>query len=226
MAGRRAVAIVAVVAGLGVAGCSGSSAKKVDPAADVALIKRANLIAADLPGYSGSKYEPTDDLPAAIKKGFADCMKLPATIFDDSSGSQRVDSDHFSKGEASVSSELRIYGLTRDVDSQWQPLAQPATGPCLARLFENGAKLGADPGVTFGASQGTQFKVGVGSRSVGYSVKLTLTQDKQTALLYADVLFAQRDRTVFSIESVNVGASSDRAFEIALTQKVYDRLAP
>jgi hypothetical protein len=223
MSTTRATAILLLVAGLLASGC-GSSAKKADPADDLALIRHASLTAADLPGYSGSKHDATDDVPACIRKSFAECMKVPATVFDDTPNSQRVDSDNFSKGEAAVSSELRIYSAQSDVDDRWQQVAKPATGPCLARLFENGAKLGADAGVTFGASSGTQFEVGVGARSVGYSVKLTLTADKETTVFYADVVFAQRGRAVVSIESVDVGAPSDRALQIGLVQKVYDRL--
>jgi hypothetical protein len=223
MTAARATATLLLVACMLASGC-GSSAKKVDPADDLALIHQASLTAADLPGYSAAKHEATDDVPASIRKSFAACMKVPATVFDDTPNSQKLDSDNFSKGEAAVSSELRIYGAKNDVDDRWQQVAKPATGPCLAQLFENGAKLGAEAGVTFGASSGTQFEVGVGPRSVGYSVKLTLTAGKQTTVFYADVVFAQRDRAVVSIESVDVGAQSDRAFQIALTQKVYDRL--
>lgn len=223
MISRRSAAILLLVVCMLASGC-GSSAKKVDPVDDLALIQHAGLTAADLPGYSAAKHEAADDVPASIRKSFAACMKVPATVFDDTPNSQRVDSDNFAKGEAAVSSELRIYGAQSDVDDRWQQVAKPATGPCLAQLFENGAKLGAEAGLTFGASSGSQFNVGVGPRSVGYSVKLTLTADKEPTVFYADVVFAQRGRAIVSIDSVDVGAPSDRAFQIALTQKVYDRL--
>jgi hypothetical protein len=221
----RRIMTILLAAGLLASAC-GSGSKKVDPAADLALVKGAVLTGADLPGYSGTAHTSADDVPAAIKKSFATCMKVPATIFDDSPGSQKADSQDFSKGEAGVSSEIKIYPTKSDVDDRWRQASNSITGPCLARLFENGAKLGTTAGnaVKFVSSSGTQFKVGVGARSVGYSLKLTLTSGTQTTVLYADILFVQRDRAALALEAVDVGATPNRAFEIALGQTVYDRL--
>ena len=49
----RTGSILLLVSSLALASC-GSSAKKVDPAADLALAKRAVLVKADLPGYTPS----------------------------------------------------------------------------------------------------------------------------------------------------------------------------
>jgi hypothetical protein len=221
----RAAAIVVLIASALVSGCSsGKSTLKTDPAADLAFIGRARLTTADLPDFSPRAHTHTDDVPATIRKSFAECMKVPSTVLDDTAGSQRADSDYFTKDEASVSSEIRIYSAPSDADDRWRQIAKPVTGSCLAQLLEDGAKLGAEAGLTFGVSAGTPFAVGVGPRSIGYAVKLTLTAGKQSSTFYYDVAFAQRDRVVFEVESVDVDAPPDRAGQIAFVQKVYDRL--
>ena len=55
MTSARRCSIVVLVALLALAAC-GSSAKKVDPAADLAVAKSAVLTAADVPGYTGSPH--------------------------------------------------------------------------------------------------------------------------------------------------------------------------
>jgi hypothetical protein len=219
----RALSTLVVVAVLA-AGCG--STKKVDPAADLALAKASVLTAADVSGYKASPHTASDDIPAAVKKSFAACMKTSQTIFDDSPDAQRADSPDFAKGEAEISGETTIYAKRGDVDDRWKQISKPAAAPCLAQLFEDGAKSGADASqpVTFGATSATQFSPGVGSRSVGYAVKLTLTVSGETAVFYAEVVFAQRDRAAIDVEFVNVGSALDRKLETSLVQKIYDRI--
>lgn len=224
MATRALIAFAAVGMPV-VAGC-GSSAKKVDPAADLALAKSAVLVNADVPGYTGTPHTDSDDIPADVKKSFATCMKTSTTIFDDSPDTQKADSPDYAKLEAEITNEIKVYGKRSDIDNRWAQVSKAGAAPCLAQLFEDGAKSGAPAGqaVTFGASSATQFHPGVGDRSVGYAVKLTLTAAGQTAVFYADVVFAQRDRAAIDIEFVNVGSAVDRKLETALVQKVYDRI--
>ena len=107
----------------------GGSAKKVDPAADLALAKSAVLTDADVPGYTGSPHTPSDDIPAAAKKEFATCMKAPTTIFDDAPGAQKADSPDFAKGQAQVSNSIEIDPKKSDVDKGWSQISKRRPRP-------------------------------------------------------------------------------------------------
>src|SRR5437870_3778472 len=103
----RVVALMSGVA-LVLSSC-GSSAKKVDPAADLRVAKSAVLTAADVPsGFHGSPHTNSGDLPAAAKKGFAKCMKVDLTLFDDTPGAQKADSDDFKAGDSEIDSSVEI----------------------------------------------------------------------------------------------------------------------
>ena len=114
MTPARVCSMFVLVSMLSFAACGGSSAKKVDPAADLALAKRVVLTKADLPGYTGKPHTKSDDLSSTQKKDFATCVGLPTTIFDDTPGAQNVDSPDFSKGRASVSDSVEIDPKKRD----------------------------------------------------------------------------------------------------------------
>jgi hypothetical protein len=215
---------VLVVSVLLIGACG--SKKKVDPAADLALAKSSVLTAADLPGYTGAAHTADDDLPAAINKSFATCLKASATIFDVPPGVQRADSEDFSKGESQLSGTTKIYPKIADIDDRWAKISQANAGPCLEQLFVAGANEGNDSGqpATVSKTSVARFDVGVGDRSVGYTVKFTLASGGRSAAFFADVVFAQRDRAGADFEFVNVGAGPDHAFEKGLVQKVYDRI--
>ena len=210
---------------LSFAACGGSSAKKVDPAADLALAKRVVLTKADLPGYTGKPHTKSDDLSSTQKKDFATCVGLPTTIFDDTPGAQNVDSPDFSKGRASVSDSVEIDPKKRDIDDGWNQISRAGVAPCLQKLFE--AALRAEPDfpktVTLDTSI-TRFDVGIGSRSVGYALTFTATGPGGTVVIYLDLIFLPRDRAGLDFEFSNVGAPPVRSFETALVQKVYDRI--
>jgi hypothetical protein len=227
MAAIRTLSVLVVVSLFGVAAC-GSSAKKVDPVADLALAKRSVLTAADLPGYTGSPHTTNDDIPAADKKNFADCMKAPTTIFDDTPGAQKADSPDFAKGEAQISDSIEIDPKRSDIDNGFKTLSQPGTEPCLQKLFEaaisSGAAAGGAAGVTFGPATVSRFDVGVGQESVGYTLKISASAGADTAVFYIDLVFLPRDRAGLEFDFLNVTAPTDRTLLKSLVQKVYDRV--
>jgi hypothetical protein len=226
MVATRTFLVLVLVSLFGLAAC-GSSAKKVDPAADLALAKRSVLTAADLPGYTGTAHTSDDDIPASVKKDFADCMKVPTTIFDDKPGAQKADSQDFAKGEAQISDSIEIDPKRSDIDDGFEHISQPGTEPCLQKLFEaaisSGAASGA-PGVTFGDATVSRFDVGVGKKSVGYTLKISASAQGETAVFYIDLVFVPRDRAGLEFDFLNVTAPTDRTLLKSLVQKVYDRV--
>jgi hypothetical protein len=225
MTSARTCSILVLASLLGASACGGST-KKVDPAADLALAKRAVLTKADLPGYSGEPHTKSDDIPAKVKRDFAACMGVPTTIFDDTPGAQTADSLDFSKGDAQISNSIEIDPKKSDVDKGWDQISKQGAAPCLQKLFEALFTTGdaVTAGVTFSHASVTRFDTGIGDRSVGYSVSFTATGPARTAVFYIDLVFLPRDRAGLEFDFFNIGTPLDHSFETALVQKVYDRI--
>jgi hypothetical protein len=220
------VVLVVLVALVALAACGGS-AKKVDPAADLALAKSAVLTAADVPGYAGSPHTPSDDIPAAAKKEFAACMKAPTTIFDDAPGAQKADSPDFAKSQAQVSNSIEIDPKKSDVEKGWSQISKTEAAACLQKLFQSVITSGANnaQGVTFGPTSVARFDVGIGNRSVGYALKFSASgAGGKSAVFYADLVFLARDRAGLEFDFLDVDTPLNRSFETSLAQTVYDRV--
>lgn len=228
MTSVRTLSTLTVAAVIALAGCGGKSSK-ADPAADLALAKRAVLTVADLPGYTGKPHTPDDDIPAAAKKEFASCMGTTTSIFDDTPGAQKADSPDFD-GESgiglAVSNSIEIDPKKSDIDKGWDELSKSSAQSCLGKLFDAAFKQGSltDPGVTVGTFKVDRFDVGVGDRSVGYEAVVPVSGQGRTAVVYLDLVFVPRDRAGMDFTFTSVGKAFDRALEKTLAQKVYDRV--
>jgi hypothetical protein len=212
----------ALIAALAFAGCGGSSAK-ADPKTDLANAKAATLTASDLPGYTATPYQPSGDIPASLKKNFANCIHEPATILDDTPGAQTAHSPDLKKQDATVSAEVEIDPKRSDIDKGWNQLSKSGMEPCLGQLFVAAFKLGAS-GATVGNPTVTRFSVGVGSRSVGYAIKIPATAQGVSVVAYLDAVFVARDRAGINLFTSNVGQPFDRATEKSLVRTMYDRV--
>jgi len=226
--GLRLPAVLIVVAVTALAACGGK-AYKADPAADLALARRAVLTAADLPGYKSTPHTPDDDPPAGVKKDFATCLGTTTSIFDDTPGAQKADSPDFSGGTGdvqSVSGSVEIDPKKSDIDRVWDPIAKPGAESCLQKLFDAAFKQGSldEPGVKVGRFTVDRFDIGVGDRSVGYEAVVPVTGQGRTAVVYLDIVFAARDRAGMDFSFTDVGKAFDRGMEKTLVQKVYDRV--
>jgi hypothetical protein len=225
MTSMRVFPILVLVPLLGLAACGGST-KKVDPAADLALAKRVALTSADLPGYTSNPYTDSDNLPAAAKTAFATCMKVPASIFDDTPGEQKFNSPNFDKADLEVQNSVELMPKKSQADTGWNQVSEQQAPGCLKELFEAAIKTTAPDasGVTFGATSVDRFDVGVGKRSTGFGVKIAASSAGQNVTFYADVVFVQRDRAQLTFFYSGTTAPPDRTLETGLVQKVYDRV--
>jgi hypothetical protein len=224
---RRVIVLLASV-GLALSGC-GSSAKKVDPAADLRVAKSAVLTAADVPtGFTGTPHTDSDDLPAAANKGFADCMHVAETLFDDTPGAQKADSPDFKKGDAAeIDSSVEIDPKKKDIDTGYEQMAQSATPACLGQLFDSAFKssVGSQPGVTFGKVAVTRDSVtGIGDRGFSFSLTIPVTAQSQSLTLYFDIFLVQRDRAGVTVSVFQTNARFDRNTELRLVRTVVDRV--
>ncbi len=209
-------------AALVLAAC-GSSGSKADPAKDLKTAKAATLTSADLPAYSATPYQPSGDVPAAVKKRFAECVHEPTTVFDDTPGAQKAHSPDFRQREHTISATVEIDPKRSDIDKGWSQLSKPGIEPCLEQLFESAVKLSA-PDATFANASATRFNVGVGDRSVGYEIKMDVTTQGETAPADVNLLYVARDRAGIDLIADNIGQPLDHASEIALVRKMYDRV--
>jgi hypothetical protein len=220
----RAISAASVFAVTALSACGGSSAKKVDPAADLAAAKAAVLTAADLPGYTPKPHSESNDLPASAKQQFAKCLNTSTTLFDTTPGAQKANSPDFDKDQAEVQSSIEIDPTRADITKGWNEITQRGLEDCLGKLFDAALK-GSVPGATFGATEVTRFEPHIGNQSVGYQMTIPATsQAGQQLRLYIDVIFVPRDRAGITLSGLNLDQPVDRATEIALAQKIYDRV--
>ena len=216
--------MVFVVAASALYGCESSSAK-VDPGADLAVAKAARIKGADLPGYRERAYHPSaDEMPARLKRDFANCLHVGTTLFDETRGAQTAHSSDFAKGDATVSSNVEIDPTRASIDKGWKALTLPGVGKCLEQLFQSAIKQDAPADLVTTNATIAKFSLGVGSRSVGYSVKFSASGLGSEFVFYTDLLFIARGRAGISIEVSNVGKPFDRSTEIALAHKMYNRI--
>ena len=224
MSSFRVVTPFVVAMAVAVAAC-GSNAK-ADPAANLALAQRASIVDADVPGYSSTPHTASADLPAPAREGFARCLGSSVSMFDDTVGAQLVNSATYASGQTRLHVTVKIDPRKSDTDYIWDVMSRSAAAACLLGTFEAVIKNAApDPkSVTFAGDQGSRFDIGVGGTSVGYGVNFTAGSSGQATSFYADVIFAQRSRAEIVLVSSDAGSAPDRALEIALVQKVYDRI--
>jgi hypothetical protein len=227
MISARAYSILFVVPIVALSACGGKSFK-ADPAADLAVAKQAVLTAADLPGYKATPHTSSDDIPAGVKKDFANCMGTATSVFDDTPGAQKADSPDFSSADQKlqVSGTVEVDPSKSDIDNGWSEISKAGTEPCLGKLFEAAAHQGAlaGPGISVRLGAVTRFDVGVGDRSVGYSVPVHITGPGGSISVYLDFVFLPRDRAGMDFSFTNIGSPPGRGTETALVKKVYDRV--
>jgi hypothetical protein len=226
---RGHVRVIAFLSGLALALSScGGSAKKVDPAADLRAAKSAVLASADVPtGFTGTPHTDSDDLPAAAKKAFADCMHVDVTLFDETPGAQKADSPDFKKGDSEIDSSVEIDPKKKDLDSGYQQMAQSQTPACLGQLFDSAFKssAGSQPGVTFGKVNVTRASVtGIGDRGFSFSGTIPVSAASQSLIFYFDVFLVQRARAGITISTFQTNAPFDHDTELRLVRTVVDRV--
>jgi hypothetical protein len=204
-------------------GCGGS-AKKVDPAADLALANAASLTAADMSGYTATPYQKSGDIPDPVKKNFAKCLNVKATIFDDTPGAQKVHSPDFKQGSATVSGTVEIDPKRSDIDNGWNTLSKSGFERCMQQLFNAVFTSAMPSGATVGDTTVTKFDVGVGSRSLGVEAKTSISYRGRSFVSYIDFLMVARDRAGIEVDTVQLNHPFTRATEIALARTVYDRI--
>jgi len=199
---------------------------KADPASDMALARSAVLSATDLPGYTGKADTSSGSMPESAKKEFATCLGVSSTVLDDKAGEQKAESGDFDKGDSTVSGSVTIDPLASDIDDSWKVMSKQGVEPCLQGLFKAAiaASAGTSGDVTIGDVTVDRFDVGVGTRSVGYSLKMVATSQGTDVNLFMDLLFVARDRAGIELDGVNVGEPFDRVTELGLVQKMYDRI--
>ena len=238
MSPARALPAVVLVLAFAAAACSssggsannqnsGGSTRSTDAAGDLAVAKQAVLRSGDLHGYKAAPHTSAADIPAPLRRKFAQCMGTPTTIFDTVPGAQSADSPDFAKGsqnELQVTSSVEIDPSSADVDARWKQFVSKETGPCLRQLFQELLTHSAVQQFHLGPVQVTPFEVGVGNRSLGYGMSRSAMGPRQIIELDIDVVYAVRDRAGMQFHFFNFGPTPDRALEKQLVQKVYDRV--
>jgi hypothetical protein len=226
MSNRRwavlAIAGVVIVA----AGC-GSTAKKVDPAADRATIKAALLTASDLPGYKATPASTSSgsDMTPAEKRRLASCMHTSTTIFDDPKGSEQLDTPDFTKGNVNLSGTIETYPEKQQLDAIFDQVSSSHFSSCFSNELKSAFGEGAnDPSTKIGSSSITPFAVKLGDRGAGYAITIGFAGPALTSRVYLDLFFVQKGRAVVTLSATNIGRQFSHNSAASLTAKMVDRL--
>jgi hypothetical protein len=203
--------------------CGGDS-KKVDPAADLATAKAAVLTAADLPGYAATPSTSSDDMPKSAKQEFAKCLHVKTSFFDTTPGAQNADSPDFDKDQSTVSASVELDPSRADITQGWNDLNKSEFARCFGQLFDSALRTSAPPRATFGTADVTRFSPQIGNHAIGYQVTIPVTTSGRDLTFYFDFLGVTRDRAGITLTALNVDQPFDRATEIALARKMYDRV--
>jgi hypothetical protein len=222
----RRVSACAVVLGLAFAasGCGGGGSKHADPAADLALAKSAVLTPQDLPGFAAAPRPKGKDVPAQAKRDFARCLKTDVTFVDHAPTAQEADSLNFTRLQAQVFSRVSIEPSAADIDAHWKVDTEAGIERCLEALYRTALKPKTPNSITVGLARVARFDVGIGDRSVGFTVSVPVTVNKIDPDVYVDLLLIARGRAGVEIEAEDVGTPFDRRTELDLARRVYDRI--
>ncbi len=222
-----------------VASACGSSSAKADPAADLQVAKGAVLTKADLPAsFDASPYNSSNSLPDSAKLDFANCMNTKLSIFSDSPGEQKVNSDDFddsnSQGQTEIQNEVDVYPKKSTVNDDYNVLTKDAATGCLQKLFTTAIQAAqtqstdtTDPGSgpTFGTVTVAKLNVsGVGDHVIGFRATVPVSAQGQSETEYLDLLAATKDRAVVTLTASNAQTPYDQATETQLLNKVVNRI--
>jgi hypothetical protein len=213
--------------------------------ADRALAKRALLRLADLPlGYKVSKDDATDDDEgdtsaddAAVNRRFADCAQLSpeltkAMLSDDPPpGIVDVQSPGFEHesgllDEVSVDSSVDVGRTPESVARLLEVFAVVDKKECFEKLFASAGEAGAAEGGGQSRFEAVESAgpIGVGDRSGGFRVTMTISASGITIPFALDVVAAQRGRALASVTVTSIGAPVEKQFARSLLRKVAERL--
>jgi hypothetical protein len=95
---------------------------------------------------------------------------------------------------------------------------------CFGQLMDSALRSGGPTGATYGKTNVTRFDPQIGNRSFGYQITIPVMANGQDVLMYFDLVGAARDRAGITLTAFNVNQPYDRAAEIALTRRMYDRV--
>lgn len=235
---HRAVAVAATVVVLATAACGGDSpaptagsspsaapspAPLTTPGTTTAASK-INLTAADLPGYTASPPDETQDAATeAAEDAFTRCVGAstaePVADFS---------SDDFTKGEqlpaVNVSSEVAFVADPAQVKQDLQAFASDKANDCIATFVQQAIGEGEE-GLTFTApevSRLTPTAQGVDG-AFGFRVVLEAQAEGQTIPFTFDLLAYGKARTEVTLLVLGVGTSVPEAERDALFAKLVER---
>ena len=233
MSRARALPAAVLIVALAAA-CSSGRTSRIDasPEAqnpDLRVAQQAALSASDLRDFKADTHTAQSELRPALRRQFAKCTGTRTTIFDAAPGSHTVESPDFIKGrenEQQVTSSVEIYPKAADVDGAWKSITGAKTQACLKQLFQAlyGTADAAKEGIKYGPVQISEFELGVGDRSIGYSMTRDATRQAARIVITVDVIYVVRDRAGMRFQFFNYGPTPDRAAEKKLVKKVYDRV--
>jgi hypothetical protein len=226
MSNRQWAALAIAGAMIVAAGC-GSTARKVDPAADRATIKAALLTASDLPGYKATPASTSSgsDMTPAEKRRLASCMHTSTTIFDDPKGSEQLDTPDFTKGNIDLSGTIETYPKKQQLDAIFDQVSSSRFSSCFSSELKSAFAEGADdPSIKIESSSITPFAVKLGDRGAGYAIAISFASPSLTSRVYLDLFFVQKGRAVVTFSATNIGSRFSHNTAVSLTAKMVDRL--
>ncbi len=194
--------------------------------ATLAQLKAVVLTSADLPaGWTGAAYQP-DPTDAASDATFNRCLGSRNTDSDESAD---ANSEDFSKGDATISSEATSYRSAADVSSDLAALHSPKLDACFQAQVRADAAGSLPPGTAIRSIDVKSSTVGAGggpSNVVGrLTATVSLTVSGRSAQLYLTTVFITGPQIEANVSTESLGQPIPAALQSALTAKVAARAA-
>lgn len=189
-----------------------------------AAATKINLVAADLPGYTASPPDETEDAATkAAEDAFTACVGAATT-----EPFAEVSSDDFMKGEelpaVTISSQVAVVSDAAQVQKDLQAFQAEKANGCIATFVQQ-AVGEAGTGLTF--SQPTVTRLTPSAQGVdgsfGFRVALAAEAQGQKIPFNFDLLAFGKDRTEVTLLVLGVGTSVPETERDALFAKLVER---
>ena len=225
-----AVLVLALATACGGSSKGGASSATPTDAEAKAAAAAINLLAADLPGFTGSAHDDTKDPEEeAAKRTFQECLGLTYQT-DEQRDVAHVYSEDLSKGSGDtapqISSDVEVVKSSTQPKADLKAYTSSKAAACVGSFVQAAAKSGIDsPGVNVGTPAVTKVDVPASGTdgAFGYDLTVPVTGAGGSVSVYVSLRGVLKKHTEVSVTTFSVAQPFDKAALDAALSKVVER---